>query len=53
VANGAYVAVRLGALEFFFCHFVPLLPRRLLLLLNLCQNAEEALLFSRIGKYRK
>jgi hypothetical protein len=45
--------VRLGALKFLFCHFVPLLPRRLLLLLRLYQKAEEALLFDRVYKYRK
>jgi len=32
VADGADVAVRLSALKFLFCHSIPLLPRRLLLL---------------------
>ena len=32
VTDGADVAVRLGALKFFFCHSIPLLPRRFLLL---------------------
>jgi hypothetical protein len=32
VTDGADVAVRLRALKFLFCHFLPLLPRRLLLL---------------------
>jgi hypothetical protein len=53
VTYGAYVAVRLGALKFLFCHFVPLLPRRLLLLLRLYQKTEEALPFDRAYKYRK